>query len=49
MSLYDPDFGHSGKWIMVRILYILTHAEFPEGVPDGYVVMSIEKTHWGDI
>ena len=26
------------------VRYILTHDDFPDGVPEGYVVMSIEKT-----
>ena len=27
-----------------RVTYILTHEDFPEGVPEGYVVMGMEKT-----
>lgn len=29
--------------IQVKVTYILTHNDFPAGIPEGYVVMSIEK------
>lgn len=35
-----------GPWlkpIRVKVKYILTHGDFPTGVPVGYVVMSIER------
>ena len=35
-----------GPWlkpIRVTVKYILTHDDFPDGIPEGYVVMSIEK------
>ena len=31
------------KPIQVKVKYILTHADFPAGIPEGYVVMSIER------
>lgn len=31
------------KPIQVTVRYILTHDDFPDGIPEGYVVMSIEK------
>lgn len=31
------------KSIQVKVKYILTHDDFPNGIPDGYVVMSIER------
>ena len=31
------------KPIQVTVKYILTHDDFPDGIPEGYVVMSIEK------
>lgn len=34
---------YTGETIDVRIMYMLKHADFPEGIPDGYVVFSIEK------
>lgn len=35
----------SGKKITVRVVYILDHGNFPEGIPEGYVVMSIIKVN----
>lgn len=29
--------------IKVAVTYILTHDDFPAGIPEGYVVMSIER------
>lgn len=29
--------------IKVAVKYILTHDDFPNGIPEGYVVMSIER------
>lgn len=29
--------------IKVAVTYILTHDDFPDGIPEGYVVMSIER------
>ena len=29
--------------IKVAVTYILTHEDFPDGVPEGYVAMSIER------
>lgn len=31
--------------IEVTIKYILTHDDFPDGIPEGYVVMSIERVN----
>ena len=31
------------KPIQVKVKYILTHDDFPAGIPEGYVVMSIER------
>lgn len=31
------------SYVEVKVKYILTHDDFPDGIPDGYVVMSIEK------
>lgn len=38
--------NEKGAWlepIQMKVTYILTHADFPAGIPEGYVVMSIEK------
>ena len=35
-----------GPWldpVRVTVKYILTHDDFPDGIPEGYVVMSIER------
>lgn len=32
---------HKIRMIVVAVTYILTHDDFPSGVPEGYVVMSI--------
>lgn len=29
--------------IQVKVTYILTHNDFPAGIPEGFVVMSIER------
>lgn len=29
--------------VEVRVKYILTHDDFPDGIPEGYAIMSIEK------
>ena len=29
--------------VEVKVKYILTHDDFPDGIPEGYVVMSIER------
>ena len=29
--------------IKVAVTYILTHDDFPDGIPEGYVVMAIER------
>ena len=29
--------------VKVKVKYILTHEDFPEGVPEGYVAMAIER------
>lgn len=34
---------HTGNKITVNITYILTHDDFPEGIPEGYVVLSIKR------
>lgn len=31
------------KSIQVKVKYILTHDDFPDGISEGYVVMSIER------
>ena len=31
------------KPIQVKVTYILTHNDFPAGIPEGFVVMSIER------
>jgi len=33
---------HGVRKIVVTVIYILTHDDFPDGVPKGYVVMSIK-------
>ena len=38
--------NEKGAWlepIQMKVTYILTHADFPAGIPEGYVVMNIEK------
>ncbi|MBQ1293552.1 MAG: DUF3850 domain-containing protein [Clostridiales bacterium] len=38
--------NEKGAWlepIQMKVTYIITHADFPAGIPEGYVVMSIEK------
>lgn len=30
-------------YVEVKVKYILTHDDFPDGIPEGYVVMSIER------
>ncbi len=32
----------SDEQIKAKVTYILTHADFPDGIPEGYVVMTIE-------
>lgn len=32
---------YTGRSAMVDVLYILRHDNFPEGIPEGFVVMSI--------
>ena len=39
----SKDMGAWLKSIRVTVKYILTHEDFPVGVPEGYVVMAIEK------
>ena len=39
---YGPGEDDSDEFL-VKVTYILTHEDFPEGVPDGYVVLGIEK------
>ena len=34
---------YTGKKIAVEVLYVLRHEDFPEGIPEGYVVLSIKK------
>lgn len=37
------DQGFTGRQVMVKVVYMLSHKDFPQGIPEGYVVMSIEK------
>lgn len=33
---------YTGNQVMEKITYILSHKDFPEGIPEGYVVFSIK-------
>lgn len=33
------------KSIQVKVKYILTHDDFPDGIPEGYVVMAIGRVN----
>lgn len=39
----SKDTGAWLKSIRVTVKYILTHGDYPVGIPEGYVVMAIEK------
>lgn len=41
-GMFTP--GSQTHPIFVVVRYILTHADFPAGIPEGYVVMSIERS-----
>ena len=34
---------YTGNKAIVDVTYILTHDDFPEGIPEGYVVLSIKR------
>lgn len=34
---------YTGNKATVNVTYILTHDDFPEGIPEGYVVLSIKR------
>lgn len=44
LELYKYPDANDTDFIKRRITYIITHEDFPEGVPAGYVVMGISKT-----
>lgn len=36
------DNEYTGNKIVVDVIYLLEHKDFPEGIPEGYVVLSIK-------
>lgn len=38
----DLDKSKTSNEIVAKVLYILYHADFPDGIPEGYCVMSIK-------
>lgn len=34
---------YTGKKINVKVIYLLSHKDFQEGIPDGYVVLGIKN------
>lgn len=41
LLLREVNGAYTGRSALVDVLYILRHKTFPEGVPDGFAVMSI--------
>ena len=33
---------YTGNKVIVKVIYLLGHEDFPEGIPKGYVVLSIK-------
>lgn len=33
---------YTGNKVIVKVIYLLRHEDFPEGIPKGYVVLSIK-------
>lgn len=35
--------GYTGREVRRRVTYVLRHADFPEGVPEGWCVLGLER------
>jgi ASC-1-like (ASCH) protein len=40
--IYNTGLSRLPRFVFAEVTYILTHDDFPDGVPEGYVVMSIK-------
>lgn len=39
---YTPDKGYTGEYADFKIIYILTHDDFPDGIKEEYIVCGIK-------
>jgi hypothetical protein len=41
--------GYTGCEVRRRVTYVLRHEHFPEGVPEGWVVLGLDRKEAGDV
>lgn len=40
--------GYTGRWVNARISYVLTFADFPDGIRPGWCIIGLEQIRMGE-